>query len=71
MPGETYTGPIFTIVLSGSASPDDYSGSVTMVGGADIFAEDNLQQSNFQVSSPVLTISATTPDAYEFGPVSG
>ncbi len=71
LPGETYTGPIFTVLLNGSAAPGDYSGSVTIMGGADIFAEDDLQTLGFQVASPLLSVSATGPDAYEFGPISG
>lgn len=69
LPGETYTGPVFTILLDSSAAPEDYSGSVTIQGGTDIFAANNLQVQNLQVSSPLVTIVATTPDAYEFGAV--
>jgi hypothetical protein len=71
LPGETYTGPIFAIAINSSAAPGDYSGSVTIRGGEDIFALNNLQTQNLQVSSPAVTISATTSDAYEFGAVPG
>lgn len=69
LPNETYTGPIFSITINSTASSGDYSGSAAILGGADIFATDNLQSQNVQVSSPLVTISATTPDAYEFGAV--
>jgi hypothetical protein len=71
LPNETYIGPIFTVAINSAALSDDYSGSATILGGADIFATDNLQSQNVQVSSPLVTISATTPDAYEFGGVAG
>src|SRR5215212_216817 len=71
LPNETYTGPIFTILINGSANQTDYSGSVTIRGGADIFALTDLLTQSFQVSSPSITISATTSEAYEFGPVAG
>ncbi|MEY2438846.1 MAG: hypothetical protein QOI34_231 [Verrucomicrobiota bacterium] len=71
LPGETYTGPIFAVGINPTATPADYSGPVTIRGGSDIFALNNLQVQNVQVSSPSVTISATTPDADEFGPVPG
>jgi hypothetical protein len=71
LPGETYTGPIFTVTLSGSAGPGDYSGTVTVRGGSTIFVTTDLQGLSFQLSSPSVTMATTTADAYEFGPVSG
>jgi len=71
LPNETYTGPIVTITISSTADQTDYTGSVTIKGGADIFALTDLLSQSFQVSSPSVTISASTPDAYEFGPASG
>ena len=69
LPGETYTGPILTIAINSSAAPGDYSGSVTIQGGTDIFALNDLQAQDLQVSSPLVSILATTPDASEFGAV--
>src|SRR5947208_1915311 len=70
-PGEIYTGPIFTVLINSSAAAADYTGSVKIRGGADIFALDDLQLENLQVSSALVTIVPTSPDAYEFGPVAG
>ncbi|HEY4283796.1 MAG TPA: hypothetical protein VGM62_12095 [Chthoniobacterales bacterium] len=71
LPNETYTGPIFTVAVDSHADPGDYTGSVTIRGGTDIFAATDLLSQEFQVSSPSISISATVPDAEEFGPVSG
>jgi hypothetical protein len=71
LPNETYTGPIFAITINSSANAGDYSGSITIRGGNDIFALTDLASQNFQVSSPLVGISATNVDAKEFGPVPG
>ena len=71
LPGESYTGPIFTVLLNSAAAASDYSGTVTIRGGSDLFAAGDLQAANFQLSSPTVSLSATASDAYEFGPVSG
>lgn len=71
LPGESYTGPIFSVTLGAGASPADYNATVTVSGGGDIFATGTLATMAFTVLSPAVTISATTPNAAEFGPVSG
>jgi hypothetical protein len=71
LPGESYTGEIFSVTLSGSAPPVDYSGAVTLQGGADIFAASGLATEPFTVLSPAVTIVATSSSASEVGPVSG
>jgi hypothetical protein len=70
-PGETYTGELFSVALSGAAPAADYSGTVTMQGGSDIFAANNLAAAAFTVLSPSVTIVATGTSAAEDGPVSG
>jgi hypothetical protein len=47
---ETYTGAVFTVVINPSAPPGDYSGSVTLLGGADIFATNQSVTAGFQVT---------------------
>src|SRR5437868_13772873 len=71
LPNETYTGPIVTVAIDSAANAGDYSGSATIRGGMDIFALTDLLERPFQVSSPLVTISATTAGADEFGPVPG
>lgn len=73
LPGESYTGPIFSVSVSGNAAPGDYTCTLTVKGGADILAAGSLAPADFTLTVvlPVVTIAATTPDASEFGPVSG
>lgn len=71
LPNEIYTGPIFTILLKSTAAPGDYSGSVAILGGADILATTTLQTQSFQISSPSISVVATTANANEFGPQAG
>lgn len=73
LPGESYTGPIFSVSVSGNAAPGEYTCTLTIKGGADILAAASLAPVDFTVTVvlPVVTIAATTPDAAEFGPVSG
>ena len=71
LPGETYTGPIFSVMLGAGASPADYGGTLTLSGGGDISAAGTLTTVPFTVLSPAVTIAATVPAASEFGPVSG
>lgn len=73
LPGESYTGPIFSVATSVNAAPDVYACTLDVRGGADIFASDSLATAGFSatVVLPVVTITATVPDAAEFGPVSG
>ena len=71
LPGESYTGPVFSAVLGAGATPGDYVRTIELKGGADIFASSLLATASFTVLSPVVTISATTTGASEFGPVSG
>lgn len=71
LPGESYTGPIFSVTLGTGSSPADYTATVTVSGGADVFASGALADTSFTVLSPAVTISATVPEASEFGPVSG
>ena len=71
LPGESYTGPIFTVALGIVASPGDYVCTFAMKGGADMVAADELATAGFTVLSPLVTLAATIPSASEFGPVSG
>ncbi len=70
-PGETYTGELFSISVSGSAPPADYTGSVALLGGTNIFASGSLASAGFTVLSPSVTIVATGSSAAEDGPVNG
>jgi hypothetical protein len=50
--GETYTDVVFGITLGAVALPGVYSGTVTILGGSNIFAESNLASASFQISLP-------------------
>lgn len=50
LPGETYSDIVCAVVIDASTPPSDYSGSVTLVGGTNIFAVSNLETQSFQVS---------------------
>ncbi len=71
LPGETYTGVLFRIGISSLAPPDSYAGTITVLGGADIFATTNLASANLTIASPVVGIAASDPIACEFGPENG
>ena len=48
--GDSYSGPIFSIVVSPTAQAGDYFGSFTIQGGPDESAFDDLATQNFQVT---------------------
>ena len=59
LPGETYTGVLFRIAISSLAPPDAYAGTITVLGGADIFAMGNLASAGLTVRRMIDVI----PDA--------
>lgn len=71
LPGETYSGPLFSVALDAAATPADYSGTVTVLGGADIFASTSLSAVDFAVLFPSVTLAAADASASEFGPDNG
>lgn len=71
LPGESYSGPIFSVTLGAGATSGDYACTAEVDGGADIFTTGQPAIAGFTVLSPVITIAASVPDASEFGPVSG
>jgi hypothetical protein len=52
LPGETYTDAVFGVSLGAVAPPGVYNGTITILGGSNIFAESNLASVSFQVSLP-------------------
>jgi hypothetical protein len=71
LPGETYTGPIFRMALAAVAPAGDFSGTITLDGGANIAGIANLASAVFTILSPDVDIAATDPNASEFGPDTG
>jgi hypothetical protein len=59
LPGESYNGPLFTLLLSTSAAAANYTGSITFLGGADINAGTSLATTNF-------TLLATPVDQWRY-----
>jgi hypothetical protein len=71
LPGETYGGTVFRVALSAGAPAGDYGGTITLVGGTDIFAASNLASAAFAVRSPEIDLAATDASASESGPDPG
>ena len=70
--GESYSNSeLFRILLKPVAPADDYGGTITIRGGADIFANGDLASGNFTVLSPAVSIVTTDGSASEFGPDGG
>ena len=71
LPGENYTDVVFGIFISSATPPGNYSGTVTVQGGADIFAADNLTNQTFQVNLPpaALGIAAAGSNLFLSWPV--
>jgi hypothetical protein len=49
--GETYSDIVFAVAINGATPVGDYLGTVTLVGGTNIFAATNLATQPFQVTS--------------------
>ena len=52
LPGETYTDVVFGVNLGSVAPPGVYYGTVTILGGSNIFASSNLASASFEISLP-------------------
>ncbi len=52
LPGETYTDVVFGVTLGAVAPPGIYNGTISILGGSNIFAASNLASTSFQVSLP-------------------
>ena len=50
LPGETYSDVVCAVMIDVATPPGDYSGSVSVLGGSNIFASTNLSTQTFQVS---------------------
>lgn len=59
LPGETYSGPLFRISLSSTSAAANYTGSITLLGGADITASGSLV-------SAAITVLATPVDQWRY-----
>jgi hypothetical protein len=52
LPDENYNDAIFAVVVNASAHPTNFSGTITIQGGGDIFSTNNLAAQTFQVFVP-------------------
>ena len=71
LPGETYTDVVLGIAVNPATPPGNYSGTVTIQGGTNIFAAANLSSNvAFQVSLPpaALGVSASGGSLVLFWP---
>ena len=63
LPGEIYSDIIFAVSLNAATPPGNYSGTVTIRGGTNIFATTNLTIQTFQVvlspAALAITVSGT------------
>ena len=58
LPGETYNDVVFAVALTAATQPGNYSGTVTISGGTNIFATTSLATQTFQISLlPALAIT--------------
>jgi hypothetical protein len=56
LPGENYSDIVFGIFVTSNTPPGNYFGAVTIQGGSDIFAANNLTNQSFQISLPPATM---------------
>jgi hypothetical protein len=60
LPGETYSDVTFGITVAPATPPDQYFGIVTIQGGTNIFAANNLASPIFEVSLPPAALDIAT-----------
>jgi hypothetical protein len=65
--GQTYSDIVFGVTINPATPAGDYFGAVTILGGSNIFAVNNLAALPFQVSTIDVSITANVADAYKFG----
>jgi hypothetical protein len=58
LPGETYNDVVLGVAVNPATPPGNYSGTVTIQGGTNIFAATNLSSQTFQISLPPATLAA-------------
>ena len=59
LPFETYSDVVFAVAVSPATPPGQYFGFVTLQGGANIFASNNLTSPIFEVSVPLPALGIT------------
>ncbi|HEX7618581.1 MAG TPA: hypothetical protein VF480_07675 [Verrucomicrobiae bacterium] len=59
LPGENDNDAVFAVAVNASAHPTNFSGTVTIQGGADVFSTNNLATQAFQVSVPPAALGMT------------
>ena len=59
LPGDTYTDVVFGVVISPATPPGNYSGTVTIQGGTNIFDATSSSGQSFQISLPPAELSIT------------
>jgi len=59
LPGDTYTDVVFGVVISPATQPGNYSGTVTIQGGTNIFDATSSSGQSFQISLPPAELSIT------------
>ena len=60
LPGENYTDVVFGILINPATPPGNYSGTVTLQGGTNIFAAGSLTNQAFQVTLPPVPLGIAT-----------
>jgi hypothetical protein len=60
LPGETYSDITFGITVAPGTPPDQYFGIITIQGGTNIFAANNLASPIFEISLPPAALGITT-----------
>ena len=65
--GQTYSDIVFGVTIKTNAFTGDYFGTISILGGSNIFASSILATQTFQVSTIDVSITANIPNAYKFG----
>ena len=61
LPNETWAGDVFSVQVDPDTFPSIYVGTLTLLGGTDVFSQDELASQNFQ-----LTVEAAVPEPGSF-----
>jgi hypothetical protein len=62
-PGNNFSGTLFSIALPSNLAAGSYTGSFTILGGSDMFAQDTLGTVEWQVNVAPTTSTVPEPES--------
>lgn len=71
LPGETYMDVVFGVLINSAIPPGDYTGTVSIFGGDDIFASNSLASQDFEIIWPPLALTWASPASITYGTALG